>query len=80
MDNELNETKEKVKRELAGYLGVDLEDIEDDTVLTEDLHMKATDLTDFMVKLGEDGFETADIDLTQITTFEDLVDALTAHI
>lgn len=80
MDNELNQTKEKVKRELASYLGVDLEDIEDETTLVEDLHMKATDLTDFMVKLQTDGFETGDIDLTQIETFEDLVDALTAHI
>lgn len=80
MDGDLEKTKQEVKRELANYLGVDLEDIEDESTLTGDLHMKATDLTDFMVKLGEAGFATEDIDLTEIETFEDLVEVLTAHI
>lgn len=74
------ETKAKVRRELAVFLGVDPEDIDDENSLTEDLHMKATDLTDFMVKLEGEGFATSDIDLTEIETFGDLVEALTAHI
>jgi len=79
MDNDFNNTKEIVRRELANYLGVETEDIEDDCLLTEDLHMKATDLTDFMEVLTRMGMETTDINLTEIETFLDLVEALTEH-
>lgn len=79
MDTE-NQTKQKVKDELANYLGIDLEDIEDDSTLTGDLHMKATELTDFLELLSSRGFETDGIDLTETETFEELTDALSAHI
>jgi isopentenyldiphosphate isomerase len=79
MDNDFNKTKEIVRKELASYLGIEPEDVEDDSILTEDLHMKATDLTDFMEILTRMNLETRDVDLTEIETFLDLVEALTAH-
>jgi isopentenyldiphosphate isomerase len=79
MDNDFNKNKEAVRRELANYLGVDNEDIEDDSSLTEDLHMKATDLTDFMEILTRMNMETDGVDLTQTETFLDLVEALNEH-
>lgn len=79
MENEFSKTKESVRRELANFLGVDAEDIEDDSSLTEDLHMKASDLTDFMEILTRMDMETEGIDLTQTETFLDLVEALTEH-
>lgn len=79
MDNDFNKTKDIVRRELANYLGVDTEDIEDDSSLTIDLHMKASDLTDFMEVLVRMGMETTGVDLTQTETFLDLVEALTEH-
>jgi acyl carrier protein len=79
MDNDFNSIKEKVRRELANYLGLEAGDIEDDSTLTEDLHMKATDLTDFMEVLTRMGLETADVDLTETETFLDLVESLTEH-
>jgi acyl carrier protein len=79
MDNDLEKTKESVRRELANYLGIEPEDVDDDSILTEDLHMKATDLTDFMEILTRMNLETRDVDLTEIETFSDLVEALTAH-
>lgn len=79
MDNDFNKIKETVRRELASYLGIEPEDIEDDSILTEDLHMKATDLTDFMEILTRMNMDTRDVDLTEIETFLDLVEALTAH-
>lgn len=79
MDNDFNKTKESVRQELANYLGVESQDVEDDSILTEDLHMKATDLTDFMEVLTRMGLETEEINLTEIETFLDLVEALTAH-
>lgn len=79
MESDLTKTKEKVKRELTDYLGVDMEDIEDESSLTEDLHMKASDLTDFMEILTTAGFDTTKIDLIEVKTFADLVESLTDH-
>ncbi|HKC04477.1 MAG TPA: hypothetical protein VKC54_01250 [Patescibacteria group bacterium] len=72
--------KQKVKAELANYLGIDLEDIEDESTLTGDLHMKATEITDFMELLNGLGFESNGINLAELETFEELTDALNAHI
>lgn len=79
MENDFNRTKSIVKQELANFLGVDIEDVEDDSSLTEDLHMKATDLTDFMEILVRMDMETTGVDLTETETFLDLVEALTEH-
>jgi acyl carrier protein len=79
MENDFNKIKETVRRELSNYLGVDTEDIEDDSSLAEDLHMKASDLTDFMQILTRMNMETEGVDLTQTETFLDLVEALTDH-
>ncbi len=79
MDNDLKNTKNAVRRELANFLGVETEDIEDDVSLTEDLHMKATDLTDFLEVLTRMGMETSNVDLTETETFLDLVETLTDH-
>jgi len=80
MDSDLANAKAKIKRELADHLGVDGEDIEDESVLAEDLHMDASSLTDFMEILGKAGFETEGVNLAEIETFQDLVEAFTAHI
>jgi len=77
MDNDLTKTKDVVRRELSNFLGVEAEDIEDDVSLTEDLHMKATDLADFLEVLTRMGMETAGVDLTETETFLDLTEALT---
>lgn len=79
MDTELANIKQKVKRELADYLGVDMEDIEDETEFSTDLHMDAVAIADFMDILTKAGFDTAQLDFTEIDSFLDLVEALTAH-
>jgi hypothetical protein len=79
MDGDINKTKSIVRQELSNFLGVDTEDIEDDSSLTEDLHMKATDLTDFMEILTRMDMETSNIDLSETETFLELVEALTDH-
>ncbi len=68
--------KHKIKRELADYLGVDIEDIEDESVLATDLHMDPVALSDFMAILAKAGFQTEDLDLTEIETFEDLYEKI----
>lgn len=80
MDNELAQITQKVKRELADFLGIDMEDIEEETTLREDLHMDPTNLTDFKEILGKASFDVQDIDMSEIETFGDLIESLTAHI
>jgi acyl carrier protein len=79
MDTEFANTKQKIKRELADFLGVDMEDIEDETELATDLHMDAVMLTDFMDILTKAGFDVSQLNFTEIDTFLELVEALTAH-
>ncbi len=76
MDNEFNKIKEDVRLELSNFLGVETGDIEEDSILTEDLHMKASDLGDFMAILTRMGLETNKVDLAGIETFLDLIEAL----
>lgn len=79
MNKEYNEIKISIRKLLADSLGIEPDDIEDDFSLTEDLHMKATDLTDFIEILSAKGFDTESLDFTEIETFSDLIDELTRH-
>jgi len=79
MNSDFAKTKETVRRELANFLGIEPEDIEDEFSLTEDMHMKASDLTDFMEILHRMDLDTTGVDLTEIDTFLDLIEALTTH-
>ena len=78
MESDFEKTKQKVKRELADFLGIGMEDIEDDTEMATDLHMDPSTLTDFMEILGKAGFASEDVNLTEIDAFLELVEALTA--
>lgn len=79
MDQELK-LKEDIKKELADFLGLEPEDVEDDSFLSEDLHMTSSDLTDFLQKLESLGHNINSIDLVEIETFGDLVESLSNHI
>ena len=80
MDTEFENNKEKIRKQLADFLGVEAEDIDDESILSEDLHMNSANLTDFTESLVDEGYDTSRIDLTEIETFLDLVDSLTAHV
>jgi len=79
MNKEDLETKKSIRIVLADFLGIEPDDIEDDFSLTEDLHMKATDLTDFVEILSKKGIDTESMDFTEIDTFTDLIDSITFH-
>ncbi len=79
MDTELNNMSVKIKRELSDFLGIDMEDIENETSLREDLHMDPTSLTDYLEILSKANFDTDNLDMTEVETFGDLLDALSAH-
>lgn len=79
MDSDIQKIKDRVKSELANYLGIEPADVEDESILSEDFHMKSNDLTDFVESLAASGFDTSKIDLAEIETFGDLIEALTAR-
>lgn len=73
----LNTKPEKeVRNILAEYIGVDPEDINLEDSLADDLHMSASDITDFVQTLESKGFDISSLDLATFETFEDLVEAL----
>lgn len=80
MDNEMNTIRQKVKRELSDFLGIGIEDIEDESDFSVDFHMSPTDMTDFIDILEKSGLDTAAVDLSEIESFSDLIDSLTAHV
>ena len=69
---------DQVKEILAAHIGVEPEDIHEEDLLAEDLHMSAYDISDFLTLLGENGFEIKEIELTKIETVSDIVEALSS--
>jgi len=65
-----------IKELLAQYLGVETEDIDDDDSLVDDLHVRTTDLVDFVESLGDKGLNTSSLDLTKIDTVAELIESL----
>ncbi|MCS7092492.1 MAG: phosphopantetheine-binding protein [Patescibacteria group bacterium] len=78
MDNDTttSSVESKVKKSLASYLGIEVEDISLDDTLRDDLHMLPTDLTDFLEQLSEGGLPIDQLDIMQIKTVGELVDFL----
>ncbi len=72
----LQTTKAKLITLLSGYLGLEPEDIKIEDSLESDLHMHATEMSDFMSTLEENSFDTSKIDLAEIDTVEDLFESL----
>ena len=69
--------KERIKQLLAEQLGIDVSDINEEDTLATDLHMVPSDISDFLRTLEEEGFETTKIDIAEVETVEELIEALT---
>lgn len=65
-----------VKELLAQHLGIEPEDINDEDSLTDDLHMSAPELVDFMESLREEEINSSSLDLPSLETVGDLVESL----
>jgi acyl carrier protein len=64
------------KQILAEFIGVSVEDIDNDDSFSEDLHMQPSDLSDFVHILEENGFDTKRVDLSKIESVADLTESL----
>lgn len=68
-----------VKKLLATFLGIEVDDINDEDSLVEDLHMSPAEIAEFLEKLTASGIDISPIDLTSLQTFADLIDMLDLH-
>ncbi|KKR30697.1 hypothetical protein A2715_01615 [Candidatus Woesebacteria bacterium RIFCSPHIGHO2_01_FULL_39_32] len=72
-----NKNNAKIVLELlASHLGVEPDDVSEDDSLTTDLHMRVTDISDFLGSLEEKGIDVDEIDLAEIETVGELIEAL----
>lgn len=67
-----------IKKLLAQHLGVEPEDIKDEDSFVVDLHMRATDLSDFFETLAT-SVNTSGLDLTEIETVGELIESLSSE-
>jgi len=75
-----NETTEtQIKKLLVDYIGVELEDIDIEDTLSEDLHMSASDVSEFIEQLGNQGLNTSSIVLEDIEKVSDLIESISSE-
>ena len=72
-------TEVKIKQLLAEHIGVDVDDINEDDSLYEDLHMTASDLSEFVELLNTQGHDTSLIQLEEIDTVSDLIESISSE-
>lgn len=72
--------KEFIKSKIADTIGVEVEDIEDGDTFSEELHMSATDFTDFLNSLGELGIDAQALELSPALSVEELVETVSSHV
>ena len=76
MDKDNKNIAKKVIELLARHLGVEPDDLSEEDSLTDDLHMRLTDISDFLGMLEQQGLDTEKIDLSEIDSVGELIEAL----
>lgn len=71
---EKSEIHKLINTALAEQIGVEPEDIKDTDSFSDDLHMTATNLSDFVESLSTKGLDISKVDLSEINTVHDLVE------
>jgi acyl carrier protein len=70
--------KNQIIARLAEHIGVEPDDINEDDFFLEDLHMNATEMSDFVHSLTDLGFDVSKLDLASLETVSDLLEGLGA--
>ena len=70
--------KSQIIKKLAEDIGVETEDIEEDDAFLTELHMNPTELSDFVHSLTALDLDISRLNLTEIETVADLLEALGA--
>lgn len=73
------DTLNKIKGLLADHIGVESEDINNNDLLLDDLHMTPSDLADFFMSLEAQGYDITKLNMGEIQSVEDLVENLSSE-
>lgn len=64
----------EIKKYLAGYLGIEENDLENDDHLKEDLHMNSLEIADFFHLLKDKGIDLNLSKIDEIESLQDIID------
>jgi len=73
------QTSELVKKHISALIGVEPEDIETDDSFSLDLHMSPAETTDLLHSLSTEQINITNLDLTDIQTVGELIEAIDAE-
>ncbi|OGM09138.1 hypothetical protein A2159_01780 [Candidatus Woesebacteria bacterium RBG_13_34_9] len=65
-----------IKVTLAQFLGIEPEDINDDDSFVDDLHMTASEISDYLLVLQEKGIDISKLDINSLETISELTENL----
>ena len=80
MDEPEEKTIKIIKAKIAEQIGVDIEDINDDDSFSEDLHMSASEFSDFLGSLSDLGVDAHSLEITSSLTVEELIEKVSSQI
>lgn len=75
-NNQKIPVEKKIKKILAQQIGTDPDEIEDTDSFADDLHMRASDISDFFEHLDNAGFEVSNLNYFEVETVGDLLELL----
>jgi len=71
--------KQLIKGILSDHLGVEPQDLNDDDSFTDELHMGATEIADFVQSLSDANIDVSKIDFEETPTLGELLDYLSSE-
>jgi acyl carrier protein len=69
-------TKDIIYQSISEQTGVEPEDIKTEDSFSEDLHMQASDIADFLQSLEEKGIDISKVDMTKVETVQEFIEEL----
>lgn len=76
MTEKENNISEKIITLLAEHIGADEEEISSSDTFQDKINMSPTDLADFIEKLKTAGFDTSELDITNLKSVGDLIEGI----
>lgn len=74
-----NELANLIKNTLANQIGVEKDDLKDEDVLSDDLHMGPSEIVDYFNELEKLGFDPTLIEKPEEQTLGDIVETFSQH-
>lgn len=69
----------QVKGILSEQLGIDNDDIKETDRFLDHLHMSPSDVSEFLEKISELGYDTSKIELSDFNSIEDIIEIISSQ-